>query len=1005
VSEPANESAVNGLGRRLAERFRVSAELRPNELRPALLLMLLSVALSFAYLIGRAACDAIFLSTYAPTQLPVLYVGTAIAVWIAATLLRKLGPRLPQEVFFPILATASGSLLFAIRLALDEAAVPWLPWALSIFVDVVGALVFLELGLLAERFLPGKSAGRLLAVLETVGLFVLLGVGGLVWALVQVLATSNLLFVSAGLLWLSIVPVVLLFVGAGWKPPVAARQGSNVSAATALRATFGSQLLRSVAIFILLGVAVTVLVDYELKTILSQTFASDRDLMTAFFARILVVTGITALALHGLAALLGKRFGTFALVLAVPLATAAGAGCMAVAPLLWAALLARATHEAFHFTIGDATIQKLLFPVPRRLAQDARGLLERTLRPAAVIGAAALLLVAQRLGTSTAGLAFWTMLGAIGLLVVLIAVRYAYVGSLGFSLRRKLSFGRVEHLAFERDAAVAVPKALASDDPIATENALELAPAAPGDVSDLVVRHLAHPSARARALACDYLALKRRPQHARAVYPVCEDEDPTVAARAIRAYCAMRGPSALDDIANYLDSENPLIAAAAAAGLIAFAAEPGAAAATATLERLVGSDEPEARAQAAAAMGAVARDGELQEIVSSVTSDDGEDTGEVFTISISFVLVALMDDDDPGVRRAAVEAAGRIATPELLPDLLDRAARPETARAAEIGLANYGAATLRETLHRPQTSDASRAHVAKVLGRIGTPEAIAILVDELDRHTETVRTAVCDALAYAVRGLPAARFDRRQVLGCCILEVAAAYRTIAASAAFAVPEGKHVVFAAAPHAPERRPPQTDQATILLGWALDEKLDRIMRRIFLLLGTLYPNAVSTYPDLEHRSHAYTALASILDGQLRRCVLPLLEATPRETKLRAATGVMRAPVQSTEAWITELLTDENLWIVTTAIHYVGARKMTAVTERVFAHLDRPSPLVRETALETLEALLPIEKLPRSVAPVLWDEFVPIRKRVDRMLERIVDKVELDRAHGTVEEVFPS
>jgi hypothetical protein len=38
-----------------------------------------------------------------------------------------------------------------------------------------------------------------------------------------------------------------------------------------------------------------------------------------------------------------------------------------------------------------------------------------------------------------------------------------------------------------------------------------------------------------------------------------------------------------------------------------------------------------------------------------------------------------------------------------------------------------------------------------------------------------------------------------------------------------------------------------------------------------------------------------------------------------------------------------------------------------------------------------------------PVLWDEVRPIRKHVDRLLERIVDEAEMRAAHGIVERVY--
>jgi hypothetical protein len=169
--------------------------------------------------------------------------------------------------------------------------------------------------------------------------------------------------------------------------------------------------------------------------------------------------------------------------------------------------------------------------------------------------------------------------------------------------------------------------------------------------------------------------------------------------------------------------------------------------------------------------------------------------------------------------------------------------------------------------------------------------------------------------------------------------------------------------------------------------------------------LYPHLVTSVPERAQRASAGAALATVLAGPLRSLVVPLLEDRPRESKLRAASGVVRPPVQSRDTWICELLSDENTWVVSCAAYYTGAKRITSATDRVISLLERPSPIIRETALEALEAILPVQELPRTVAPVLWDDFQPIKKRVDRMLDRIIDQVELDRAHGTVEEVLPA
>jgi hypothetical protein len=91
-----------------------------------------------------------------------------------------------------------------------------------------------------------------------------------------------------------------------------------------------------------------------------------------------------------------------------------------------------------------------------------------------------------------------------------------------------------------------------------------------------------------------------------------------------------------------------------------------------------------------------------------------------------------------------------------------------------------------------------------------------------------------------------------------------------------------------------------------------------------------------------------------------------------------------------------------VVACAAEYARAHEMRDAVPRLRGLLDHPSELVRDGALGALEVLLEIDQLPAAVEPLLWDEFGPIRARVDRLLERLIDHVEYVRAQGAVEEV---
>ena len=343
-------------------------------------------------------------------------------------------------------------------------------------------------------------------------------------------------------------------------------------------------------------------------------------------------------------------------------------------------------------------------------------------------------------------------------------------------------------------------------------------------------------------------------------------------------------------------------------------------------------------------------------------------------------VLALMEDDDVHVRRAAVAAAGKIRTPQLLPIIVDALAKDATARAAREALAGYGETVLGRLLVEHRSNRAIADEVARLLGRFATRGAVAILTEHVDDHREGHRAAVFAALSHAVGRRPELRLDRRRLEGALLVEAANAYRALAASEAFRLADG---ALAA------------DRAGTIIGRAIGEKHERALERLLSLAQALHPHAMLS------RASAIEALSHLLPARLRPTVLPLFEGSSPEKKLAAARGVCAPPDLSVEAWVGELLTDGDRWILCAAAYYAGARKIKAVADRLVALLERQEPVLRETALFALDRLLPIQQLPRAVKPVIWDDDVAIQKHVDRMLEKIVDQVELDRAQGAVQE----
>jgi HEAT repeat protein len=934
--------------RLLVEGLRDRLDFRPEDRKAALLVTVLHALLASAFVAGFTARDAIFLGHAPLAQLPAAYVASALASALGAALVFAIGRRVTATLFFPAVAAAAGSVIFGVALVawkLGEARA-----ALPAFVgvDLALALTAVPLWTLTETQFTARDTKRAIDLADAARVGIVLLAGLWTWGVVHVLRPRDLLWVCAGLLWLAAVPPIVLALGRALRGTagVAASPPFRISR---LRAVADLPHVSLLAAIVTLGVLATTLADFQFKTALASRDGGDPASIARFSSGFAACQGAVAIVLAFCAGpLLSSRFGAVGLLLGCAVATGAGAIGLLASPTLAVAAIVRSTHELLRFSGSEAAVPRFLAPLPRRLRDDALVFVARVVQPLAAIGAGALLLAAGRM-PHVVSLA--TGASAVLLAVALLRLRVELARSRQYALKQSgVETAAEDELAF-------VPAALASRDEREVEMSLELATRLAQDLSVPVVQLLQHETPRVRQLALDYLARRGTAEIAERVRGMLSDEDAGVRASAIHALACLLRARAKDPLLPFISAPEAPVRAAAAAGLFFFGGDSGQAASARPLRRLLESAEPTDRVAVAEALAAIGLEDCTQ------------------------VVWSLLEDPDARVRRAALRAAGRIRSEELLPTIVDALERDETARAAGAALTGYGERVLGTVFRQRRGSPRATAEVSRLLGRLATRASALVLLDHLDEPDEALRAAVFSGLARAATRAPGLALDRPRLEAALLVEAAAAYRALAMS---------HAVRVAG------RP--GERATELLLSAIEEKHERALARLLDVAQALHPHALLA------RASAVEALPALLSAPLRKAVLPLLEpGAAAATKLAGATGLLKPPVLSIEAWVCELLTDRDRWVLCAAAHYAGAKRLEGVVGRLQALLERRDPVIRETALHALEQLLPISRLPAALKPVIWDEDDMIKDKVDTLLERIVDQVELDRAGGAVQEAF--
>ena len=174
---------------------------------------------------------------------------------------------------------------------------------------------------------------------------------------------------------------------------------------------------------------------------------------------------------------------------------------------------------------------------------------------------------------------------------------------------------------------------------------------------------------------------------------------------------------------------------------------------------------------------------------------------------------------------------------------------------------------------------------------------------------------------------------------------------------------------------------------LLVRALTDKLGRKLDRIYRLLGLIYPRkdvvaarqAIET-GDSHTRSNAIEYLDNLLKGDVRKRVMPILEDSPMEEKVRHANVLLRTRPRDVEETLVQLVHDDDQVVAAAAIHFVEQRQLWSLADDLEFELAHRSPndwYVFEAASWALAA----SRLTARGRRDLWIEPLPAVELADR------------------------
>ena len=938
------------------------ADIRREETGTALLMFAYSFLAMTAYNIIQPLTRSKLISSLGAVNVPWVIFGSGLVIGVLMLGYTRLVSLLPRRWALPITQGFMAAVMILFW-ALFKTRAEWVSVAFYLWGLLLGALLISQFWTLANGIYDPRQAKRLFGF---IGGGVMLGGltgAGLTAAIIEEVGANSLLLWSAFAL---IACLVIVSIVLGREKQAAAagaevdeERGVSIKRAFALMGE--SKQIQLIAVVIGFGSLGAALIDQQLN-MAAEIFkgAGQEDSIGAFLAQVRFYISAAAFVIQvWITPRIHRYLGIGFALLILPTNLGITAALILTYKVLWAPALSSVMDRSFRYTVDKTTREVLFLPLPTQLRQEVKPFVDVTVdRVSRGLGALLMLILIQPWGLGLA----WYQLSYVSLGLVVVWYMMA--------LRAKR-----EYLAsFRRSIEQRVVK----------PEEVRLTGSELSTVESLV-QELAHPDPDRVVYAIDVLeSLDKR----NLVTPLLlYHESPVVRVRALGALGAARPDIAerwAPHIRRMLADSDPGVRAAAIRALTVISQEDAA-----TLARPMVSDaDPRIRITAAAALAESSKADDLdiaEAAFVDAIADTSHETREARrdvaaairqTADPRFkrLLIPLLYDPVPEVADAAMEsvrasgAGDFVFVPTLIALLRHRRLKGQ-ARAV---LVSYGEPVIDVLAHFLRDADEDiwvRRHIPSTLALIPRQKSVDVLAAALNEPDGFLRYKVVSALERLRRDDGRLVFPGEEIERLTLTEGRQYFNYLSL---------RYNLFGK----------QALPADTLLARALDQKIERIVDRIFRLLGLTYAwKDISAarwtlqHGDQRTRASALEYLDNILSGPLRKQVMPVLEDMPLDEKVRRGNVLIKTRPRDVEETLLQLINDDDQVVAACAIDAVRQQKVWTLAddiEHVLAHRDVRDWYVFEAASWTLAE----KRMPTERRRELWHEPLPAAEVVNRL-----------------------
>jgi len=877
-----------------------------------------------AYVIGKVARDALFLTQFPAVQLPYADIASGVLVGFVVVLYLQAGRRFSLGnllIASPLFFAATSALFWLLTFYSRPAR---LYPVFYVWVGMIGVLAPTQVWTMANYLLTTREAKRIFGMVGGGAVAGWIFGGYLAKMVTRFFGTESLLLFMSFLLVTSSALMLLARRGGKLQLDPASDSASRSSRTghqdlrDGIRSVLSSAYLRAIAAVICISSFATTLTGWQFKALAKQ-FSGGKDAMAIFFGDFYFYAGIVALLFQLLLTTrLLRRFGIAPMLFVLPAIVLLGSAGLLVWGTIAAALFLKGSDQVLRYSLDRSTTELLYLPLPNPVRLQAKWFIDTVVwRLGDGLAGVVVLIFAARLGWTPQQISWIAALLTLGWLAAVYVAGKQYITILQESVsQHRLDAEQASTLALDRSTAELLANTIRNSDAKEILYALSLFEVERERAPHPVIRGLLyHPSAEVRQKAITILSAVGDQSVRPSMEALLRDPDPGVRTEAMLylVYHAHVDPlTVLSEIGDCADFS-------VRSAVAAYLARPGEAQNVET----------------------------ARQILVGMSRESGE-SGQRNRLELARLLAKLPDVFDPllanllrdpavPVVREAIRSAGELRKAPLAPILVEFLSDSELCADAAQAMAKLGDAALGllgDCLADSSRPVSVRQLIPPILVSIGTTSAMRVIFDNLLERDPVLRFQMISALNKMQQMHPEVALDLQLVETVLAAEIIGHYRSYQIQEALGLSQSG------------------DEPVV---HALRESMQQELERIFRLLGLLYPrlDLHSVYFGLQSSNanvhdNALEFLENVLKSQLRGILLPLLDGkVSAQQRAVIAERFVRAKVGNREQAVAELLTSDDPWLKSCGAYAIGTFAIKSLEDKLGECLEHPDPLLRETA----------------------------------------------------------